>query len=59
MVVITAGASTRRTLLLAQLVSRKRDIEAVLLDDWHNSMHKSSNSEDHQKSPKIENDPDF
>jgi hypothetical protein len=59
MVVITAGASIRRTLLLAQLVNRKRDIEAVFLDDWHNSMHKSSNSEDHQKSLKIENDPDF
>jgi len=31
MVVITAGVSTRRTLLLAQLVSRKSDIEDV----WH------------------------
>jgi hypothetical protein len=34
MVVISAGASTRRTLLLAHLVSRKRDIKAVLHNDW-------------------------
>jgi hypothetical protein len=60
MVVISAGASTPRTLLLAHLVSRKRDIKAVLYNEWGVTLAQIIRTgEDHQKLLKIEHGPIF